>query len=462
MEKIVFSQITYAYEFTNIEIFFKYKNMTFFSTDNLTSVYTGTGASQAREFQLNCITSIEMHEGINESNRYNRASILTVLGIVSFFVGIPLTVYQKIKGEDTIIPNNLINEEPLKLTIENEDYTEQLKSVLEKLESDEEIVVSLLDRWRKANYLVNESVDANLYHDEAILNYFHIIELICEIYSKDLRIDLEENIKGYVEEFYKKHFFFNENQLESQVNSVKKVFTEVLIGRDLALSHKIKFVLTKFNMLNPFVEYFIDSVIKTRNAIAHGRFTYQEKLSWPLPPFFFMSNESFEILDSLNFLTARLISCYLGIEYWKKEWEEVDKDLMPPDKLLEKFLINVSEFPELNCVSINEPNQYHITWRSIFKHYVSNPKKFKIEKIETALKSFFMDCTVNESSAGDLFNISVILSDSKDEEIQNTAIKNIDLIIQNRWYLWSNKRDIYSYLEKMNVPPIWYLSYLKQ
>ncbi|MNW36529.1 hypothetical protein D3C74_135420 [compost metagenome] len=29
MEKIVFSQITYAYEFTNIEIFFKYKNMTF-------------------------------------------------------------------------------------------------------------------------------------------------------------------------------------------------------------------------------------------------------------------------------------------------------------------------------------------------------------------------------------------------------------------------------------------------
>lgn len=201
-------------------------------------------------------------------------------------MGIPLTVYHKIKGEDTIIPNNLINEGPLKLTIENEDYTEQLKSVLEKLESDEEVVVSLLDRWRKANYLVNESVDANLYHDEAILNYFHIIELICEIYSKDLRIDLEENIKGYVEEFYKKHFFFNENQLESQVNSVKKVFTEVLIGRDLALSHKIKFVLTKFNMLNPFVENFIDSVIKTRNAIAHGRFTYQEKLSWPLPPFF--------------------------------------------------------------------------------------------------------------------------------------------------------------------------------
>ncbi|UPK45485.1 hypothetical protein [Paenibacillus pabuli] len=199
-----------------------------------------------------------------------------------------------------------------------------------------------------------------------------------------------------------------------------------------------------------------------RNAIAHGRFTYQEKLSWPLPPFFFMSNESFEILDSLNFLTARLISCYLGIECWRKEWEEVNEDLMPPDKLLERFLINVAEFPELNCVSINEPNQYHITWTTIFKHYVSNPKKFKIDKLEIALKSLFMNCTVNESNAGDLFNISVILSDSKDEEIQNTAIKNIDLIIQNRWYAWSNKRDIYSYLEKMNVSPIWYLNYLKQ
>ncbi|MGP0576867.1 hypothetical protein ACTP13_07600 [Paenibacillus peoriae] len=422
MKKIFFSQITYAYEFTSIEIFFKYKNMTFFSTDNLTNIYINNGASEAREFKLACITSIEEHEGPSEINRYNRASILTVLGVVSFFVGIPLTVYHKTEGRDTIIEGNSIYNKPLKLVIDNEDYTQQLKSVLEKLESDEEVVVSLLDRWRKANYLVNESVDANLYHDEAILSYFHIIELICEIYSKGLRVDLEENIRDYVEDFYKKNFFFNENQLESQVNSVKKVFTEVLIGRDLALSHKIKFVLNKFNMLNPFVEYFIDSVIKMRNAIAHGRFTYQEKLSWPLPPFFFMSNESFEILGSLNFLTARLISCYLGIECWKKEWEEVDKDLMPPDKLLKRFLTNATEFPELNCISINEPNQYHITWGTIFKHYVSNPKKFKIEKIDMSLKSLFINSSVNESTAGDLFNISVILSDSKDEEIQNTAI----------------------------------------
>ena len=52
----------------------------------------------------------------------------------------------------------------------------------------------MLDRWRKSNYLIQESVDANLYHDESILSFFHIIELLSEIYKNELKEKLSFDV----------------------------------------------------------------------------------------------------------------------------------------------------------------------------------------------------------------------------------------------------------------------------
>ena len=166
-------------------------------------------------------------------------------------------------------------------------------------------------------------------------------------------------------------------------------------------------------------------------------------------------------MESLRFFTARIISCYLEIDCWEEEWEEVKAVLVPPENVLNDFLDDITKFNDVDSINIAETNSYHITWGSIFKHYVSKPKKFGIDRITRALKGLFIDCRVNEDNAGDLFNISVVLCDSNDDEVKFKAIENVVMIIENRWFNWSNKRDLYSYLEKMGVAPLWYVEYLQ-
>lgn len=460
MSKTIYNKEIYAYNFRNIELLFRYKNTVIYSTERETNVRTVQALFEGREFELVSSCIVEEHESAIESKRHMRSDVLTILGIVTYFVGIPLTVYHKSTGQSSIIEEFKVPDADNKLIIEGVDYTDQLNKILDCLKEDNGTVISLLDRWRKANYLEEESCDANLYHDESILNYFHIIELISEISGKKQKDILKNSVSDYIGKFYKDYYFFNENQLQSQVNSVKKVATEILIGRDLTLSHKIKYYLSNVGMYDQNVGYFIDEIIKTRNAIAHGRLTFQDKVLWPLPPFFCLANDSYETLSFLKFFTGRLIACYIGIDCWREEWEEAKMLLMPPETVFDDFLNNIEMYTEVSSESMTNVNIHNITWETVFKHYIGNTKKFGIDRLSNALKEMFLECDVSEENAGDLFNISVVFADSEDVGVQEKAIKNVLMIIEKQWYLWSNKKDVYGYLDYYKLTPSWYLEYL--
>jgi hypothetical protein len=444
----------------DIDIYFKYNNTVIYSTDETTIVSNENGRYKARILELVSMNYIEDYDSGQDGMRYCRPEILTAQDIISFFTGNPITVYNEINSCFSMIEKYDHVQRNTTLIIEGKDYTNQLVELIRKIQKEEELIISLLDRWRKANYLRSESCDANLYHDESILSYFHIIELFAENFNTEFKNMLDNNVEKLLNTYYSDNFFYNENQIIGKVNSLREVIREMLVGRELSLAQKIKYFLKKYKLLDDNVSYFIDSSIKVRNSIAHGRIAYRKKVTYPLPPFFYLANNSYEILEFLNFLTARMISVYIGIECWKQEWEEAKTFLMPPEYILNNFLKDTSTFEEINKNNLCVGNPKNITWRTIFNHYIENPKKFNINRIANALKEYFINTEIIEENYIDLLNISVVLSDCNDSDAKEKAIYNIKCIIEQGLSNRSELRDLNRYLDSYNVASDWCTKFL--
>lgn len=213
----------------------------------------------------------------------------------------------------------------------------------------------------------------------------------------------------------------------------------------------------KYELLDDNIAFFIDNMIKVRNAIAHGRITYQKVFIWPLSPFFNLAKDSYENTEFLYFFTAVMISKYVGIHCWEDEWMEIKGYLMPPQKIVNDFLEGEIHIEKDFLI---DGNQYNISWRTLFNYYVKRPKKEIRKKIELAVADIFLEVLVNQENASDIFNISLIFADSDEEAIKEKAINNIKLIIEKDWHNWSNIRDAYTYLQFYSVDVVWYKNYL--
>ncbi len=204
----------------------------------------------------------------------------------------------------------------------------------------------------------------------------------------------------------------------------------------------------------------VESMIKIRNAIAHGRITYKNNFIWPLSPFYNLAKDSYDNVEFLFFLSAIMISRFMGISCWEDEWNEAKTFLMPPNNIMTDFLAMKLDIKNFNNKTLIHGNKYNITWRTLFNYYVKNPKQAIREKIEIVLKELFLNATIDEENASDIFNISIILADSEILDIKKKAIENVKKIISNGWYGWSNFKDAYTYLEFYSVPVPWYKKFL--
>ena len=159
----------------------------------------------------------------------------------------------------------------------------------------------------------------------------------------------------------------------------------------------------------------------------------------------------------MYFLTAVMISRYVGIQCWQKEWNETKKFLMPSRQIIKAFLKG-----ELTVEkdSLLHGREYNISWRTLFNYYVKNPKKEIRRQLESAIADMFINTSVNKENAPDIFNLSIILADSKEKEIREKAIKNVGIIVKEKWYGWSNIRDAYNYLQFYSVEVEWYRNFL--
>ena len=453
-----YRQHNYNCKAKKIEVYFEYNNSVIFDTGKETIVSDGFNTYKCKELSVITMCELEQYSGLSETNRYSRGDNLVIQGIITFFTGFPLTVYNRSNSSSCITPIEYEKQE-LHLKIDGVDYSKDLIIMLDRLNQEPELIITLLDRWRKAIYLKEESYDADLYYDEAILSCFHIFELFGECIAGELKNKLETNIESMLYQHFN-FYYFTDAKTKQMVEQNRKSVNSLLIGDFLNLSIKIKYFLEKYELLDDNVDFFIDNIIKVRNEIAHGRITYQKVFLWPLPPFFNLSKNSYENIEFLFFLSAEMISKYIGISCWEKEWNETKVFLMPPNHIISAFLEKNLVIDDFNYDLLVLGNKYNITWRTLFNYYVKTPKK-KIRKcMEVATKDAFVNTLIDEDNAPDIFNISIIFTDSDDSDIKQKAIENVKTIISNRWYGWSNFKDAYTYLDYYSVTVVWYKEFL--
>ena len=454
MSHKAYSSHNYICEPNNIDIYFEYNHSVIFNTSEKTRL----NGSRCKELLVITECELEEYYGVSEINRYSREDNLVIQGIISFFTGSPLTVYHAHSSATSVKPIKY-EKQKFHLKVNGIDYSEDLITMLHKLNQEPELISTLLDRWRKALYLKEESCDADLYYDEAIISFFHIFELMGECVATKLKGKLEANIENMLYQHFN-FYYFSGTKRKQMVEQNKKAVNRLLIGDALNLSIKVKYFLEQYELLDDNVDFFIDNMIKVRNEIAHGRITYKKEFLWPLSPFFNLTKNFYENIETLVFLSAEMISRYIGISCWEKEWNEIKIFLSPPNHVIAKFLNGKIEIEYFNYDILISGNKYNITWRTLFTYYVNKPQKNTRECMEAVTKDAFLNTLISEENGPDLFNISIIFSDSEDSDIKHKAIENIKSIILNHWYDWSNFKDAYSYLEYYSVKVIWYKEFL--
>lgn len=206
MSIMSYSQYYYNCKVNNIEVYFEYNNSVVFNTGKETSASDEWDTYKCKELSVITKCELEQYSGLSETNRYSRGDNLVIQGILTFFTGIPLTIYHSNKSSSGITPIEYEKKET-HLKIDDVDYSSDLIIMLDRMRKEPEVIITLLDRWRKAIYLKEKSYDADLYYDEATLSFFHIFELFGENVADELKKKLENNIESMLSRHFKFYYF---------------------------------------------------------------------------------------------------------------------------------------------------------------------------------------------------------------------------------------------------------------
>ena len=95
MSKKSYSIYHYIYKGPVISLYFRLNNSTVYSKENKDC------DNWTQEIVVIIEYDIAEHESITELNRYCRRDLLIIQGIITFFTGIPLTVYNSPMSENT-------------------------------------------------------------------------------------------------------------------------------------------------------------------------------------------------------------------------------------------------------------------------------------------------------------------------------------------------------------------------
>ena len=452
-ERVIFYKD--VYEIPSIDDFiveFKFNNTTVYTND--------------KQLIVECISTIDGIDSPQEIRRYTRSDLLVVQGILCYFTGHLFTIYEFKKGETHIEESGINPSKHIEcnlLSLEGLDQSKDLNLLLEKLKDKrfKTLVITLLDRWRKALYMVDES-EVDTYHDEAILTHFHILELLVSYYYNDFKEEANEEINRFLTLFSSEILNQSGKARENTINSKLKILQEVLISDEASIATKINYFLKTHHMLDEHTYSLVNKIVKIRNSIAHGRMSYKEKLIWPLPPFFNISGiDTKLIISQVQILTARSIAVHLGLDAWKDAWGFIHDFLPPSDETLMQFLKNPDEHKQLTGYDLIEGNYKNITVATLVDYYINNSSKCSITELEQVISKTLIEVQINEENCVVLFLASVLLSDSNNEELSSISKNNIELVHKHDWYGYSNIKDIVRYFDYYDIEVKWLYSWIK-
>lgn len=275
-----------------------------------------------------------------------RPVFLIALGVLSFFLNKPLSILSSAKQACMHIEDCdfICDTSKVTLNFDWKDFSKDLQNLLSTLGSNQDkdaLIYSLLDRWRKAKHLSEESSDAPLYIEESILAFFHILELLGEEYSDEIKEEASKEIVSHLSKVGEDVLFCKSESLKNFITEWKKIY-EIYTYQRIGVQQKILFLLKKLDLLNAKSEYFIMEAVKTRNHIAHGRKTHIKESSVSFPVFFPLIQTPFFLSEDIWLFAWKVIAVYLWIWLYSMEWDAFMEELPEPPNLVKAFLQKIN------------------------------------------------------------------------------------------------------------------------
>lgn len=370
---------------------------------------------------LHIESALDRVDGTSELALYSRPRFLILLSILSYLTDHPFSVYSVQSSFMAVVekPNPGLDDTTVgHFIVKGRDKSDDLRQLLGRISSgtreDRTFIFSLLDRWRKALYLQTES-EAQLYDDEALLAYFHTLELLADAYKDELSSEVESEIHTFLERTLTGALKLRGRRLrQEEQEKFKTIRTLMLSVENLSVNTKICYLLDRLGMLNDKSQFLVEQLVKARNAVAHGRQVYREEMIWPVPPFFPLDIDSAEHLSGIKALTGRAIARHLGLGAWEKEWGTVVRHLHPSHDVTLSFIEN-GEYKDIRPSSFLSGRRRGVRPSSIVESYLS--RKIDFKKMEISLRALLETVEVRESNVDELIFAAVLLADSKDQHL---------------------------------------------
>jgi len=408
---------------------------------------------------------IEAFDSAHESSRYSRPQLIVALGILSFISGRDFTVYDTIESNSSVAVENLRYEEiETRCHLYGGDYSTDLKAICQTINSETSsqntLLFSLLDRWRKAQHQLFESEGQGLFEDESLLSFFHVLELLVGEYQHKQRAEAESKISSFLIDLIGRTFKHRGSSLDDRLREKTRTMKDILLGGDLlSVGSKINYMLGQQGLLDDRVQHLIQELISARNSIAHGRQVFRESLIWPLPPYFMLHSNHFNLGYFIRVLTAKVIASHYQLKLWTDEWDDALLALSPPIDVIKDF-ISCKRYESLTTEQFCSGEVDSVTPASIIEAYIK--RKIKLSDVEKSLAGHIKNITVGKEmlGAGDPIYIFIFLADIESPELSEFCKINIQKIYDSRTFERSNIKDYLRFLEYYDVKPRWFREWI--
>jgi hypothetical protein len=377
-------------------------------------------------------SQLEDFESILDGLAYSRPRLLIAFGVLSYFtqeIFTPFETYQRYSYVGEFVKEK--KEKFIFNQIDLLQYFKPFNSYINKKETDKKFIYSLLDRWRKALYMEKESEENMVYDDEVVLSYFHLLELLTTKYYPFQKKEIITEIKQFTNSILLNSFLFNGGNLINETNNKSKLIESILLP-DISVSSKIFYMLKAQGIDTCRLKNFINDFVKDRNFVAHGRQVYQDRVIFPVPPFFPLIKKKSYSLEFYRILTAKVISNFIGINLYDEEWDMYSESLLPTLDELKQFII------EKKYIDITNEDFYHgevneITPFTVTFYLINH--KIKPETALEVLTPFINNYTGNEEETTmSIWSIIILVDIIDDADLKQKCIEIIKVAEKNNWH----------------------------
>ncbi|MCG9900924.1 MAG: hypothetical protein MH132_13050 [Hydrotalea sp.] len=401
---------------------------------------------------------LKEYDSLTEGSAKIRPQLLIIHGILSFLTNQIFISFQNFASHQFMVSHHInAKGSKNKLVCEGVNFNSDLKKIFSEIEtanSEKKILIySLLERWRKALYLEIESEEGFVHLDESVLAYVHILEVLADEFKDNFKKKVLEERKQVITEI-----------LECASLPDKKSFKKIsgLINKanelKITLKSKALQMLSDLDLYNPKSKEIVLRFIEHRNAIAHGRKDiYQDKVVYPLKPFFSLIKDIDENLESIKILSAKTISNYLGLNAWEDEWDFLMLTEFTPFDIVKDFIDNQKYITLSNKEFLNGAIDGIMPFTIAYYHLKG---KISFLDLEQTLKNVFLTSKITKENCRALFNASVPLADSSIKDLADKARHIVQKVDKNRWGYYSNIRDIIKDYEYHGFTLKWFEDWL--